>query len=49
MQYSALPTDIVRAYQAGNADAYDNAPEHLMTMHLNMQCQMVPVRHADTV
>tara|TARA_R110002072_G_scaffold3564_4_gene25555 strand:- start:932 stop:1042 length:111 start_codon:yes stop_codon:yes gene_type:complete len=31
MQFSALPTDIVRAYQAGAPDAYGQAPEHAIS------------------
>lgn len=28
MQFTAMPTDLVRDFQSGGADAYGNAPEH---------------------
>lgn len=31
MRFSALPTDVVRTYQAGAPDAYGNAPEHAIS------------------
>ena len=31
MQFVAMPTDVVRAYQSGDADAYGNAPERAIS------------------
>jgi hypothetical protein len=31
MHYSALPTNVVRAFQSGAPDAYGNAPEHAVS------------------
>lgn len=31
MQFVAMPTDIVRTYQSGGADAYGNMPEHVIS------------------
>ncbi len=39
MQFSALPTDIVRAYQAGAPDAYDHAPEHAVSDGSGTPCR----------
>jgi hypothetical protein len=39
MQFSALPTDVVRAFQAGQVDAYDNAPEHAVSDGLGNPCR----------
>ena len=39
MKYSALPTDIVRAYQAGKVDAYGHTPEHAISKGPGTPCR----------
>lgn len=39
MQYSAMPTNIARAYQAGKADAYGLAPEHAVSNGPGTPCR----------
>ncbi|MGC1496265.1 MAG: DUF1203 domain-containing protein [Sulfitobacter sp.] len=39
MQFSALPTDIVRSYQNGAPDAYGHAPEHAVSDGTGTPCR----------
>jgi len=39
MHYSAMPTNIARAYQTGTADAYDNAPERAVSNGPGTPCR----------
>ena len=39
MRFSALPTDIVRAYQTGAPDAYDHAAEHSISDGSGTPCR----------
>lgn len=39
VHYTALPTDIVRAYQRGAPDAYGNPPEHQVADDGGFQCR----------